>query len=159
MFAAEPRGDGVVFRRRSPDGEEGYPGALDVEVRYTLTEENELKLQYTARAEGNTVVNLTNHSYFNLAGQGRGNILDHHLQLNCDRFTEGDAETLPTGRVLPVDGTPMDFRAPRLLGEGLCGKDPQLLQCQGLRSQPDLPGRPGGPGLGLPAPAAGSAWT
>lgn len=129
VFAAEPVKDGIILRRRSPDGEEGYPGALEVEVRYTLTEENELKLQYTARAEGDTVVNLTNHSYFNLAGQG--DILDHCLQLTCDRFTEGDRETLPTGRILPVEGTPMDFRMPRLLGEGLGGNNPQLLMCQG----------------------------
>ena len=95
-----------------------------MEVRYTLTADNALELCYTARAEGDTVVNLTNHSYFNLAGQGRGNVMDHHLQLNCDRFTEGDAETLPTGRVLPVEDTPMDFRRSRLLGDGLCGKDP-----------------------------------
>lgn len=131
LFTAQTGCDTVTFRRRSPDGEEGYPGALDVEVRYTLTKENELKIQYTARAEGDTVVNLTNHSYFNLAGQGRGNVMDHRLQLSCDRFTEGDAETLPTGRVLPAEGTVMDFRTPRLLGEGLCGKDPQLLLCQG----------------------------
>ena len=76
-------------------------------------------------------MNLTNHSYFNLAGQGRGNIMDHRLHLTCDRFTEGDAQTLPTGRVLPVADTPMDFRTPHLLGEGLCGADPQLVMCQG----------------------------
>lgn len=131
LFTAETAGNSLILRRRSPDGEEGYPGALDVEVRYTLTADNALELCYTARAEGDTVVNLTNHSYFNLAGQGRGNVMDHHLQLNCDRFTEGDAETLPTGRVLPVEDTPMDFRRSRLLGDGLCGKDPQLLLCQG----------------------------
>ena len=131
LFAAEASGDTVTFRRRSPDGEEGYPGALEVEVCYTLTEENELRILYAAKAEEDTVVNLTNHSYFNLAGQGRGNIMDHRLHLTCDRFTEGDAQTLPTGRVLPVADTPMDFRTPRLLGEGLCGADPQLVMCQG----------------------------
>lgn len=131
FFAAEAAGDTVTFRRRSPDGEEGYPGALEVEVRYTLTEENELRIVYTARAEGDTVVNLTNHSYFNLAGQGRGSIMDHRLQLTCDRFTEGDDQTLPTGRILPVEGTVMDFRSSRPLGDGLCGKDPQLLMYRG----------------------------
>lgn len=127
LFAAQSDCDSVTFRRCSPDGEEGYPGTLHVEVRYTLTGDNELQIRYTARAEGDTVLNLTNHSYFNLAGQGRGNVMDHYVQLSCDRFTEADGQTLPTGRILPVAGTPLDFRVPRLLGEGLCGQDLQLL--------------------------------
>lgn len=127
LFEAQTDSDSVIFRRCSPDGEEGYPGTLHVEVRYTLTEENELNIRYTARAEADTVINLTNHSYFNLAGQGRGNIMDHTVQMNCDRFTEADPQTLPTGRILPVAGTCLDFRTPRLLGEALCGQEAQLL--------------------------------
>ena len=129
VFSASVEDGALVLRRTSPDGEEGYPGALDVEVRYTLTDDNQLQLDYTALAHGDTVVNFTNHSYFNLAGSGT--IADHCLQLTCDRFTEGDQEVLPTGRVLPVDGTPMDFRTPRPLSEGLALTDPQLIQCKG----------------------------
>lgn len=129
VFDAKAEDGALVLRRTSPDGEEGYPGALDVEVRYILTDDNQLHLDYTALAHGDTVVNFTNHSYFNLGGSGT--VQDHYLQLTCDRFTEGDQEVLPTGRVLPVDGTPMDFRTPRPLSEGLALTDPQLIQCKG----------------------------
>ncbi len=131
LFDAEAAADSVIFRRRSPDGEEGYPGALEVEVCYTLTEENQLKIRYTARSDADTVINLTTHSYFNLAGQGRGTVMDHLLQLPSARVTEGDDQPQPPGRILPAAGTVMDFRTPRSLGDGLCGTDPQLALCQG----------------------------
>jgi len=124
VFSGAEEDGSLVFRRRSPNGEEGYPGALELEVRYTLTERNELKLAYTAKTDADTVVNLTNHSYFNLAG--RGDVLDHLLRLDCDRFTEADAETLPTGRILPVEGTALDFRSPKALGDVLQSGDPLL---------------------------------
>lgn len=125
VFSGTVEDGGLVFRRRSPDGEEGYPGGLEVEARYTLSERNELTLTYTAKADADTVVNLTNHSYFNLAGQG--DVLDHLLRLSCDRFTEADAETLPTGQILPVEGTALDFRSPKALGDVLRANDPLLV--------------------------------
>lgn len=129
VFAPSVEGDSVIFRRHSPDGEEGYPGALSLEVRYTLSEDNSLTLEYFAETDKDTVLNLTNHTYFNLAGEG--DILDHQLQLNCSHFTECDAETLPTGRILPVEYTALDFRRPRVLGEGLREGGPQLDLCKG----------------------------
>lgn len=131
LFESSREGDALVLRRHSPDGEEGYPGAVEIEVRYTLSEENALAMEYRARATADTVINLTNHSYFNLAGQGNGDVLEHQLQLGCGRFTEADAETLPTGRILPVDGTVMDFRTPRRLGEGIQAQDSLLALTRG----------------------------
>ncbi|PSQ70415.1 MAG: galactose-1-epimerase [Bacteroidetes bacterium QH_9_67_14] len=100
---------GVVFRRTSPDGEEGYPGRLDVEVTYTLTDTNELVVEYEATTTEATPVNLTQHSYFNLAGQDDGDILDHRLQLDAEVFTPVDSTMIPTGERRRVAGTPFDF--------------------------------------------------
>ena len=129
VFPAETEGDTLVFRRRSPAGEEGYPGNLDLEIRYALRADNALVLTYLARTDADTVLNLTNHTYFNL--NGGGDVLGHRLQLRADRFTESDAQTLPTGRILSVDGTPMDFRAGRTIGEGLGTDDEPLRLCRG----------------------------
>jgi len=107
----------VVFHYLSPDGEEGYPGNLDVTVTYTLTDENELKIHYEAMTDKPTVVGLTNHSYFNLKGAGEGSVGEHYLQLNADFRTELDENTCPTGVVLKVENTPYDFRSPVLLDE------------------------------------------
>ena len=107
----------VCFRYVSPDGEEGYPGELSVEVIYTLTEENELTIEYTASTTKPTVLNLTNHAYFNLDGTAAPSVMEHTAEIFADEFTWADAESLPDGRILPVADTPMDFRAPHRIGE------------------------------------------
>lgn len=109
--------DSVSFTRLSPDGEEGFPGNLTVRVTYTLTEENALRIRYDADTDKDTLVSLTNHSYFNL--EGRGTVLDHLLTIHADRFCENDSGCLPTGRLLPVEGTPFDFRTEKPIGRDL----------------------------------------
>ncbi len=107
---------GVKLRYLSPDGEEGYPGNLTVTVIYWLTDEDELKIAYEAESDKPTPVNLTHHSYFNLAGQGQGDVLGHELMLNADYFTPVDEELIPTGEIRPVAGTPWDFTKPKPIG-------------------------------------------
>lgn len=101
----------------SPDGEEHYPGTLSVSAEYLLTDSNALELRYSAVCDADTVCNLTNHSYFNLAGHDSGTVLNHQLKLYADYFTEADSESIPTGRILPVADTPMDFREFHRVGE------------------------------------------
>lgn len=131
VWACRSGPDGLRFSRTSPDREEGYPGTLETEVLYTLTEENALVLRYEARCDQDTVLNMTNHAYFNLGGQGSGPILDHLLQLRASSFAENDSHCLPTGRVLAVGGTPFDFRRPKPIGRDIEAVCEQLANGRG----------------------------
>lgn len=117
--------DGVELTYLSKDGEEGYPGNLSVTVRYTVTG-SDLKIEYQATTDKPTVLNLTNHSYFNLSGQGNGTILQEELQLHASRFTPVDSTLIPTGELRPVTGTPFDFLKPRAVGERINADDEQI---------------------------------
>src|SRR5262245_14178430 len=122
---------GVTFRYTSRDGEENYPGALDTTVTYTLTSRNELVIDYAATTDKPTIVNLTQHSYFNLAGEGNGDVLGHEVMLNADRFTPVDAALIPTGELADVAGTPFDFRTSTAIGARIDADHPQLKLARG----------------------------
>jgi aldose 1-epimerase len=128
---ASPDGLAVVLSYRSLDGEEGYPGNLDVQVTYTLTDADEFRIDYQATTDKPTVVNLTSHSYFNLAGEGSGSIEGHELMLNASAYTPVDATLIPTGTLDKVAGTPFDFTQPTLLGARLRDGHEQLVRGQG----------------------------
>lgn len=108
---------GVRFTLHSPDGQEGFPGNLDVTAEYTWSNDNELAYTFEAKTDAATVLNLTNHAYWNLAGAGHGDVLEHVLQLTCDKYVAVDDTLIPTGVISKVDGSPLDFRQPHALGE------------------------------------------
>jgi aldose 1-epimerase len=123
VWQAEPDGDGVVFSHVSPDGDQGFPGRLEVQVRYAL-HGGDLTIDYEATTDAPTVVNLTNHAYFNLAGAGT--ILDHAIEIAADRFLPVNASLIPTGERRPVAGTPFDLRRLTRIGARIDAEDPQL---------------------------------
>ena len=117
--------DGVEFTLVSPDGDQGFPGKLTAVVRYTL-KGNELHIDYSATTDKDTVLNLTNHSYFNLKGQGEGDILGHQVEIDAARYTPVNATLIPTGELAPVAGTPFDFQKPHVIGDRIDDNNEQL---------------------------------
>jgi aldose 1-epimerase len=142
LWSGEPfrAGDraGVRFRYRSADGEEGYPGTLDVTAEYSLAEDSTLRMSYEARADAVTVLNLTNHAYWNLSGHG--SVLDSTLEMRASRYLEVDAALMPTGRLVSVEGTPFDFRAPRRIGERIGATGGGYDHCYVVDPAPDTEG-------------------
>ena len=118
IWEVEDRADNrITFLLHSPDGDQGYPGALDMRVTYELDDENALSIHYEAAPDQDTVINMTNHSYFNLNGHNSGSVLEHKVWLNADSFTPADAESIPTGEIRGVADTPMDFRTAKAIGK------------------------------------------
>ena len=127
LWKGEVDGEAVVMRYTSADGEEGFPGRLEVTVRYTFDADNALMIDYSAVSDADTVCNLTNHCYFNLDGEASGSIENHSLKINATHFTVGNRECLPTGYVAKVEGTPLDFTDFHVIGERIGSKHEQIV--------------------------------
>ncbi|HUG53682.1 MAG TPA: aldose epimerase family protein, partial [Vicinamibacteria bacterium] len=156
VWRGEASGEAAVtFRCSSPDGDEGYPGNLEASVTYTLTGAGEVVIDYEATSDRPTPVNLSQHSYFNLAGEGRGDVLGHRLVIDADHFTPVDATMIPTGEIAPVAGTPFDFRVPAAVGARIDEDHEQLRR--GLGYDHNFVLRRGGPGLARAARVADPA--
>jgi len=121
----------VVFHHFSPDGESGFPGNLNCYITFSLTLKNELVIEYTAQSDQETVINLTNHAYFNLAGQGNGSILSHELELSSDYYSMIDSQEIPTGELGETKGTPFDFTKPKCIGVDIDSDDCQIINGSG----------------------------
>lgn len=117
IYQVKAFGDNLLMEAESPDGEDGFPGNMKIAVRYTLTEDNAFRMDYRVSSDADTIVNLTNHGYFNLNGEG--DVLGQKLRIYASRFLEGNEQTCPTGRILSVEGTPMDFTAGKLIGKDI----------------------------------------
>lgn len=130
VWRSQPIPYGVEFTLVSEDGDQGYPGTLTTQVRYTL-ENRELKIEYSATTDKDTVINLTNHSYFNLAGEGQGDILDHVVWIAAERYTPVNAGLIPTGELATVEGTPLDFRKPTVIRSRIDAPHEQLQIAKG----------------------------
>ncbi len=115
----EAADDHITFLLHSPDGDQGYPGTLDMKLTCALTEENEVRFTYDAVPDQDTIINMTNHSYFNLNGHDSGDILSHRVTVDADAFTMADEQSIPTGEIVDVTDTPMDFRKGRVIGEDI----------------------------------------
>lgn len=126
VWDAKQDGNSITMTYMSPDGEEGYPGNLNISVTYTLNPDNSLKIEYEAETDKPTVVNLTNHTYLNLRGEGDSTILDQYCQINADYYTPIDNEWIPTGEIAPVADTPFDFREGKEIGQDIMADNEQL---------------------------------
>jgi aldose 1-epimerase len=133
----------LILKLVSPDGDGGFPGTLNTTVTYTVTKDNALRIEYHATTDKPTVVNLTNHAYFSLGGEGSGDVSNERLQVYADSYTPADADTLPTGEIAPVAGTPLDFRKPVRLGDILDSPFPQIAMRKGLDVNMVINGQPG----------------
>ena len=122
LYEVKTFGDTLLLEAESPDGEDGFPGNLKISVRYILTEDNALRMDYRVSSDADTIINLTNHTYFNLGGHSSGTVEDHVLTLRASRYTPMDSGNIPVGTLAPVEGTPLDFRTPAAFGSRLHDK-------------------------------------
>jgi aldose 1-epimerase len=123
---------GLQLTYTDPAGTNGFPGTVAATVVYTLTKDDALRIDYTATTDAPTVINLTNHTYFNLAGEGTGNVFGQNLMINADNYTPVNANLIPTGQIVPVAGTPFDFRTPKPIGQDINVGDPQIVLAHGF---------------------------
>ncbi len=132
VWDAEPVGNNAVeLSHTSPDGASGFEGKMDAKVKYTLTEDNKVEIEYSAVSDKDTVINFTNHTYFNLSGSAMSNVLGHVLKLNAKKFTPTDEDSIPTGQLRSVFNTPFDFTNPTSIGKRIHDRDAQLVMCRG----------------------------